>query len=220
VSFSLLLALALLGAGAVFGQRRHANQHELERPAARRALAWFLVGQLGAPLAANLLFFTSAQHRLPLVMPLALLAGPGLLALLTEIRERLIDSEPATASKPLPTWLLLTALLALAQGPWPRSRAAVPHPVHYYNLALAQDSIGEPRDALVTLDRAIELRPDHAIFRLRRAHLRVRLLDFAGAAEDLAVIDQLAATEGVPAWVLREAELDRATLRHESSQRP
>jgi tetratricopeptide (TPR) repeat protein len=123
-------------------------------------------------------------------------------------------SEPTTQAKPLSTWLLLAALLALAQGPWPRTRADSPHPVHYYNLALAQDSIGEPRDALAALDRAIELRPDHAIFRLRRAHLRVRLLDPAGAAEDLAAIDQLAANQGVPAWVLREAELDRASLRH------
>lgn len=223
VSFSLLLALALLGAGAVFGQRWRPLARNPEAPAfprtfaARRALAWFLLGQLGAPLAANLLFFTSAQHRLPLIVPLALLAGPGLLALLADVRGRLAPGQASSQTKPLPTWLLLTALLALAQGPWLRTRAHAPHPVHYYNLALAQDSIGEPRDALASLDRAIELRPNHAIFRLRRAHLRVRLLDHAGAAEDLAVIDQLAANEGVPAWVLREAELDRATLRHEQA---
>jgi 4-amino-4-deoxy-L-arabinose transferase-like glycosyltransferase len=222
VSFSLLLALALLGAGAVFGQRWRPLERDTDpptlvhTPATRRALAWFLVGQLGAALAANLLFFTSAQHRLPLIVPLALLAGPGLLALLADIRGRLTPTEPTTPTRPLPTWLLLAALLALAQGPWPRTRAQTPHPVHYYNLALAQDSLGEPRDALATLDRAIELRPDHAIFRLRRTHLRVRLLDYAGAAEDLAVIDQLAANEGVPAWVLQEAELDRTTLRHEA----
>jgi 4-amino-4-deoxy-L-arabinose transferase-like glycosyltransferase len=218
VSFSLLLALALLGAGGVFGQRWRPHERDPDppayprTPAARRALAWFLVGQIGAPLAANLLFFTSAQHRLPLVIPLALLAGPGLLALLDDIRRRFAKTETT-----LPTWLLLAALLALAQGPWPRTRADGPHPVHYYNLALAQDSIGEPRDALATLDRAIELRPDHVIFHLRRAHLRVRLQDFAGAAEDLSVIDRLAANHSVPDWVLREAELDRATLRHEQS---
>lgn len=221
VSFSLLLALALVGAGAVFVQRWRPTEHDpkppaiTDAPAARRALAWFLLGQLGAPLAANLLFFTSAQHRLPLVVPLALLAGPGLLALLDDLRGRFGPRETTRTPK-LPTWLLLTALLALAQGPWPRSRASSPHPVHYYNLALAQDSIGEPRDALASLDRAIELRPNHAIFRLRRAHLRVRLLDFHGAAEDLDVIDALAASEGVPAWVLQEAELDRATLRYEA----
>jgi 4-amino-4-deoxy-L-arabinose transferase-like glycosyltransferase len=228
VSFSLLLALALLGAGAVFGRRRRPHAHDDEAPAfartqaARRALAWFLAGQLGAPLAANVLFFTSAQHRLPLVIPLALLAGPGLLALLVDVRGRLTkgnasaDAEPGTPTplEPLPTWLLLIALLALVQGPWPRARARSPHPVHYYNLALAQESIGEHRHALATLDHAIALRPEHAIFRLRRAHLRLRLLDHAGAAEDLAAIEQLAA-EGLPAWVLREAEIDRATLRGE-----
>jgi 4-amino-4-deoxy-L-arabinose transferase-like glycosyltransferase len=223
VSFSLLLALALLGAGAVLGQRWRPHEREPQSqsqspvfphtPAARRALAWFLVGQLGAPLAANLLFFTSAQHRLPLVIPLALLAGPGLLALLADIRRRVAIPNDATPRKPLPPWLLLTALVALAQGPWPRTRADSPHPVHYYNLALAQDSIGEPRDALASLDRAIELRPDNAIFHQRRAHLRVRLLDYAGAAEDLDVIDDLVTSQAVPDWVLREAELDRATLR-------
>jgi 4-amino-4-deoxy-L-arabinose transferase-like glycosyltransferase len=227
VSFSLLLALALLGAGAVFGQRWH--PHASESPAAfphtsaaRRALAWFLLGQFGAPLAANLLFFTSAQHRLPLVIPLALLAGPGLLALIGELRRRAATSHQPTRAKPLPTALLLAALLALAQGPWPRIRVQGPHPVHYYNLALAQDSIGEPKHALASLDRAIELRPDHAIFRMQRAHLRVRLLDFVGAAEDLDVIDELASLPdgNVPAWVLESAELDRATLRHESSLTP
>ena len=63
------------------------------------------------------------------------------------------------------------------------------HPAINYNLALAQDSIGEPTDALASLDRAIELRPDHAIFRMHRAHLRVRLHDLTGAAEDLAEIE-------------------------------
>jgi hypothetical protein len=225
VSFSLLLALGLLGAGAVFGRRWHPHEGGggegapafVRTAAARRALAWFLVGQLGAPLAANLLYFTSAQHRLPLVIPLALLAGPGLLALIGQLRRRFANTDPPTQTQPLPTALLLAALLALAQGPWPRIHVQGPHAVHYYNLALAQDSIGEPKDALASLDRAIELRPDHAIFRMQRAHLRVRLLDHAGAAEDLAVIDELASQGNVPPWVLEAAELDRATLRHESS---
>jgi hypothetical protein len=220
-SFSLLLALGLLGAGAVFGERWRPRESELtpasvRTVAARRALAWFLVGQFGAPLAANLLFFTSAQHRLPLVIPLALLAGPGLLALAADLRRRFTTDEPATRAPPLPTWLLLTALLALAQGPWTRIPADGPHPVHYYNLALAQDSIGEPNDALASLDRAIELRPEHAIFRAQRAHLRMRLADHAGAVEDLAVLDEIAARERVPDWVLQSAALDRDALRDAS----
>lgn len=212
VSFSVLLGLGILGAGALVRGRSLPPAPGLARaPAARIALAWFLLGQFGAPLAANLLYFTSAQHRLPLVIPLALLSGPGLLALVEALRDR---SRP-WAERALPAWLLPVTLLALVQGPWPRNRVNTPHPVHYYNLSMAQDSIGEPREALASMDVAIELRPDSAIFRQRRAHLRVRLLDFAGAEQDLAVVDRLAAAGGVPDWVLREASLDRASLEYE-----
>lgn len=215
VSFSLLLALGILGAAALVRGREQPRAPEgalVRDQVSRRALAWFLLGQFGAPLAANLLFFTSAQHRLPLVIPLALLSGPGLLALVEALKDKWSGN---SSSRALPTWLLLVALLALAQGPWPRNRVTTPHPVHYYNLSMAQDSIGEPRQALASLDRAIELRPNSAIFRLRRAHLRMRLDDFVGAERDLVVIDELAASGGVPEWVLREAEYERVSLRTE-----
>jgi 4-amino-4-deoxy-L-arabinose transferase-like glycosyltransferase len=222
VGFSLLLALGILGAGAlVRGRWQPSPSPSPDSPpalvrdrATRRALAWFLLGQIAAPLAANLLYFTSAQHRLPLVVPLALLSGPGLLALVETVRDH---SRPWN-DRALPLWLLPVALLALVQGPWPRNKVRTPHPVHYYNLSMAQDSIGEPRDALASMNQAIELRPDSAIFRQRRAHLRVRLLDFAGAEQDLAVLDELAAAQSVPEWVLRDASLDRASLQFERAR--
>ncbi|WP_106087652.1 hypothetical protein [Enhygromyxa salina] len=238
VSFSMLLALGLLGAGAVLGGRwqpRETGEPPEPPPAfvrtrsARRALGWFLAGQVGAVLAANLLYFTSAQHRLPLVVPLAVLAGPGLLALrwwgrprLARLLERLRARTPGPRGSELAgqdardagppaiaRWVVLLAGLALVQGPWPRGHRDEPHPVHYYNLAMVQDGIGEPRDALASLDRAIELRPRQPIFHMRRAHLRHRLGDLDGADQDLAVVFDLAAAGDVPDWVIAQAKLDR-----------
>lgn len=209
VSFSMLLALGLLGAWAVLGPRRPPAL--ADTPAQPRALAWCLAGQIGAPLAANLLFFTSAQHRLPLVIPLALLAGPGLELALVAVRGRLSRARRRT----LPRWLTLLVVLALVQGPWPRSPRSGPHPVHYYNLAMVQDSIGEPREALASLNRAIALRPQAPAFLMRRAHLRVRLMDLDGAEQDLDLIGEIASREGVPAWVLEQVALDRRTIAHE-----
>jgi 4-amino-4-deoxy-L-arabinose transferase-like glycosyltransferase len=202
VSFSVLLALAWLGAGASLRERaRLPERGPLASPAARRALRWFLAGQLVGPLAANLLFFTSAQHRLPLAIPLALLAGPGALVVVASVRDW-----RAGQRGPLGIGWVIVAALLLIQGPWPRSRSRAPSPVHYYNLAMVQDAIGEPLDALHSLDRALALRPEQPIFLLARAHLRYRFLDLDGAEADLAAIAAIAAREPVPAWLLTNAE--------------
>ena len=209
VPFALLLGLGLLGAGATLARRSAPGEAEpglLAGPRVRPALAWFLAGQLVAPLAANLLFFTSAQHRLPLAIPLALLAGPGALVVAAAARDLRARRRPAGLA-----WLLVAAGLVL-QGPWPRTRTQTPSPVHYYNLAMVQDSIGEPVAALAALDRAIELRPDHPIFRLRRAHLRYRFVDLDGAEADLAEIARIAANEPVPTWVLDNAADEAASI--------
>lgn len=220
VSFSMLLALGLLGAAAVFGRSAHAHASagRASTPRAKRALAWFALGQLLAPLAANLLFFTSAQHRLPLVVPLAVFAGPGTLAIVAMLRSRRAAFREQSLVR-LPTAVLIVAALALLQGPWPRSKQSHPHPIHYYNLALVQDSIGEPLAALASLDRAIELRPEHPAFHSQRAHLRVRLDDFDGAEQDLAVVAAIAARENVPTWVLEQARLDAGTITVERAAR-
>jgi hypothetical protein len=217
----MLLALGLLGAGAVVGGRfvpsvDAAGGREWS-PRARRAIAWLCAGQLLAPLAANLLFFTSAQHRLPLAVPLALLAGPGVLALVATIRSWIAarrQTVDAASQRRLPIGLLVAAGLLLVQGPWPRSRQTHPHPVHYYNLAMIEDSIGEPLAALASLDRAIELRPEQPVFLLRRAHLRVRIDDLEGASRDLDALEEIAAREQVPDWVLDQVRLDRRTIAH------
>lgn len=227
--FSWLMALALLGLVALArrpgadagGERDPSHMPQLSR-AQGLALGCFLLGQLLAPLAANLLYFTSAQHRLPLVLPLALLAGPGLLAL----GEGLGRARSSTRARELleltPAWALLLALALVAQGYWKRTKRSAPHPVHYYNLAMVQDSIGEPVDALHSLDRAIELREGQPLFHLRRAHLRLRLGELDGADADLDTLEAIAADRPVPAWVLDQAELDRHSIfveRQTSGQR-
>jgi hypothetical protein len=207
VSFSVLLALALLGAGASLRERSRLPELGplAATPAHRRALAWFIAGQLVGPLAANLLFFTSAQHRLPLAIPLALLAGPGALVVVAVIRDWRAGQRRPLAARMGIGWVIVAVLL-LIQGPWPRSRSRAPSPVHYYNLAMVQDAIGEPVTALRSLDHALTLRPEQPIFLLRRAHLRYRLLDLDGAEADLAAIAAIAAREPVPAWLLTNAK--------------
>ena len=219
--FSGLLGIALLGAGAVLmGRWRPEDLGDASDDAgfidaadgSRPALAWFLAGQVLAPLAANVLYFTSAQHRLPLVVPMAFLAGPGVLALVATARARLRRGDaqtPATSASTLPLWLIALALVAVIQGKQRRSPRTQPHPVHYYNLAMVQDQIGEPVLALEALDRAIELRPNQPIFHMRRAHLRLRFSDLDGAEQDLDVVTGLAEAGGVPDWVLQQVALDR-----------
>jgi hypothetical protein len=206
VPFSVVLALASIGAVVVWRRPIEASER-----AWKRALAWWIGGQLVAVLVANLLFFTSAQHRLPLIVPLVILAGPGAIAVVEQAYASL-------RSRPGPGiargWWIV-ALLLVGQGMWPRIDRSTPHPVHYYNLAVVQDEIGEPLAALRSLDRAIELRPDQPAFHGARAHLRLRIGDLEGAEQDL---DQVFAAESAPAWVLDRAGLDRASIAWERQQ--
>lgn len=198
--FGLLLALALVG-GVVVARR----EYEVGE-GSTRALGVWLTGQLVAVLAANLIFFTSAQHRLPLVVPLAILAGPGLVALVERGHARVRRS---SATPRLGPWVVFAALLIAVQAIVPRIPRTTPHPVHYFNLALVQDDTGDPRGALRSLDRAIELRPNDPIFHGERAHLRYRLVDLDGAEQDLAIV---LANPNAPAWVRDQAERDAMNI--------
>lgn len=206
VPFSVVLALAWIGGVVVSRQRVDASVGPW-----KQALAWWIVGQLIAVLVANLLFFTSAQHRLPLIVPLVILAGPGAVAIAEQVHARW-RSIPGPGLA-IGWWIVALALVG--QGMWPRIDRSTPHPVHYYNLAVVQDELGEPLAALRSLDRAIELRPNQPIFHGERAHLRVRIGDFEGAQRDL---EEVFAAPSVPVWVVQRAELDRATLAWELRQ--
>lgn len=192
--FSVLLALGL--AGVVALQRRARTDPAL---AARlRPWAWLLGAQALAVVAANLAFFTSAQHRLPLVVPLAAGLGPGLSWLLGGGRQA-ADRRAFGL-----TWGVVA--LVLLQGAWPRQRVEGPTPEHYYNLALAQVQLGELRAALASFDRAVEQRPDHPVILIERASLERRLGHLDQSAADL---ERLAALPELPPWIAARVEEER-----------
>jgi 4-amino-4-deoxy-L-arabinose transferase-like glycosyltransferase len=216
--FSVILALAVLG---LWGARRMGPPGRCDEWGGstlaegdagnrwRRRAFWLMwLGQIAGPLAANLVYFTSSQHRLPLVIPLALVSGVGLVAALKGWRE-----SPRT--RPGLPWLVVVALI-VAQGFWPRLKRHEPHPVHYYNLAVIQDETGSPLDALVSYDRAVELRPDQSQFRLRRAHLLYRLGDLDAAELDLRYARDLA---NQPSWVGVQAKRELAFIAEERQRR-
>lgn len=184
--------LALFGAAVVGAWGR-------ERDAVGRAWTWLCAGQALAVLAANLLFFTSAQHRVPIVVPLVAWvawARPDLAFLAGSRRRR--------------TAMLAVTLGLLAMSAWPRSRQTEPTAVHHFNLAIAQKDIGDPRGAMQSLDRAVQARPDHAVIRIERATLARELGDFGKARADLAA---LAERTDLPAWVRARAAGERARVR-------
>jgi hypothetical protein len=208
VPFGVLLALGLVGFVLVWRRRKTRPGLVLE---AREwgAPPWLVVllGQVVTVLAANVIFFTSSQHRLPLVVPLAFVAGPALVGLWHRfVGER---SEVAPWPGRPPGWLLLLAAVLFLQSLWPRLRAREPTAVHYHNLALVQDEAGEPRQALGTCDLAVQRAPDNAVMRLQRARLARRLREYDKAETDLDHIETLAE---VPTWVSRQAALERELL--------
>ncbi len=197
--FGAVLAVGLVGALAV--RRRARADRAL---AARwRPWAWLLGAQALAVVAANLLFFTSAQHRLPLVVPLAVVLGPGLAWLWEGLRAR-GDERRAWGRA------LGLAALVLAQGAWPRQRHDGPTPEHYYNLAIAHVQLGQPREALAAFDRAVGHRPDHPVILIERATLLRRLGHLDAAAADL---ERLAALPEVPPWIARRASEEQLRVR-------
>jgi hypothetical protein len=158
------------------------------RDAIGRAWTRTCGGQALAVVAANLLFFTSAQHRLPLVVPLVAWvawARPDLAFAAADRRRRIA--------------MVVAAVLAFAFSAIPpRSRQTEPSAVHDYNLSLALLRIGDPRGALASLDRAVERRPEHPVIRLERATRAREIGELETARADLAVLDEMS---DLPPWV-------------------
>jgi hypothetical protein len=176
-------------------------------PGARLALLLF--GQLVAVLAANLLWFTSAQNRLPLVVPLAFAAGPGCRGLVDALRSvRAAGVSKLRTVRPLMPALIGCALLA-AQAFVPRPAASRPSAVHYYNLANAEESLGRNAAALEHYARAAQRSPKQPMFWLRLAHLARR----SGAhVQASAALDRLEALPAVPAAIRAAAASERRAL--------
>lgn len=196
VPFSAVLAVGLVGVLAI--RRRTRGDPEL---AARwRPWAWLLGAQALAVVAANLLFFTSAQHRLPLVVPLGVVLGPGLVWLASGLR--------GAAGSERRAWALGMVLVALvlAQGLVPRQRREGPTPEHYYNLAIAHVQLGQPREAVAAFDRAVQRRPDHPVILIERATLNRSLGHLDAAAADL---ERLASLPDLPPWIALRVEDER-----------
>ena len=164
--FGVLLALGVLGLGVLL---RRARETRAER-ALLVGVVLVLGGQLCAVLAANLLVFTSAQNRLPLCVPLAFAAGPGLLALHARLRRR--ERSAWQVSVPV----MVVAAVLLLQAFVPRSpRSDRPTSVHYYNLAAVEDAIGRLDAAAEHYGRAAERNPKQPMFHFSQARALRRL---------------------------------------------
>jgi hypothetical protein len=189
IPFGVMIVLAAIG-GAVGWRRAR------EDPDRWRAVGLVLAGIVVATVAANLLYFTSSQHRLPLCVPAALLV-PLSFGWLRDafVRRRIVA----------------LALVALAIGLTfvPRRKVRAPSGQHYYNLGVAWNAADEPSRARKVLDRAVEKLPDHPVVRLERARAAHRVGDLATAHADLDVLD---AMPDVPTWIRAAVTEERERL--------
>lgn len=167
--FGIVLGLGALG---LFVLSRRARQARHESTTA--ALCWVLYGLVVATSVANLVWFTAAQHRLPLYVPLAFAAGPALDTILRRV-QRVV---PANA---LPIAACVVAALLCAQAFYPRVESPKPSSTHYFNLANVEEDLGRPEAALAHYALATERNPKQTAYWWRRALLgqRMRRLDDA-----------------------------------------
>jgi hypothetical protein len=187
IPFGVLLGLGVFGLWATW---RAGTQHQL---------AVVLLGQLLAVLAANLCWFTSAQTRLPLAVPLVL-AVAGWSRWLRQV-----------SALPVPArgWVLaaLSCTLLGAQACVSRPESKQPSAAHYYNLANVEESLGLFEPALAHYQRASERAPGQPMFWLRQAHLARGM---HRPAEARRALDRLSALPHLP-------EAFQRALRHEQS---
>ncbi len=191
VGLPLGVLLAFAGFG-VLGLRR-----ELATRPGRWALPlWMVAGLVCSIVAANLLYFTSAQHRLPLIVVAALLVPWGVAWLREAAAQR--------------RWVPLAIFAAwVAISFVPRTHKDSPSAVHYYNLSVAWVHVGQPSRGVEALGRALQLRPEHPVIRIERATLLRQRGAFERARADLDALDRL---PDVPRWVRDRATDERRRL--------
>ena len=177
------------------------------RTRSQRLFAVMLTGQVFAVLAANLCWFTSAQNRLPLIVPLALA---------TAAFSRWLRRASQTRAVPQ-SWLLAAiGCMALgAQAYLARPESKRPSSAHYYNLANVEESLGLFEPALKHYQRACERSPNQPMFWLRLAHLARSTQRHAQAHDAL---DHLAAIPRLPEPFAEAIRNERSALMQASSQ--
>ena len=218
VPFGVVLALACVGAVELRRHTREAKRQETcdEGEADLRPLAWTLLGLTAAVLAANVGYFTSSQHRLPLVAPFAVLAGLGAPALGTALKG--LVARARGQSVPMTRLgCLVIAFLVLGATAIPRAKRREVSAAHDYNLAVAWLQLGVPDRAMQALDRAVERRPDDVHVRLERTTLRRERGDLVGARADL---ERMGNLEGHPQWVRERILLERRKLLRSAPAHP
>ncbi len=182
IPFGVAVAFAVFGVGRLRGTG---------------VVGWALLGLALSTVCANVLYFTSAQHRLPLVVPLAVALPGGVRALRDAARSRR-------------HLVLVGFAILVAASFWPRSKKTDPSAVHYYNLALAWRYVGQPDQAISAMNRALELRPTHPVIRIERAKALRERGAFALASADLDLLEQ---QDGLPGWVKDQILDERRRLR-------
>jgi tetratricopeptide (TPR) repeat protein len=181
--FGVALGLGALGLLLLSQRARHVT-HELTHA----ALFCVLSGLCLATLVANLVWFTAAQHRVPLYIPLAFAAGPAIDAIYKRTRNELPASE-------LPIGVAIAAALLVLQAFYPRVAEPKPSSTHYFNLANAEEALGRPDAALAHYALATERNPKQAAYWWRRAILAQRMRRLDDARHSL---DQLLALPDLP----------------------
>jgi hypothetical protein len=191
---------ALLGFGA-FGL------YAAWRTRSQRLFAVMLSGQVVAVLFANLCWFTSAQNRLPLVVPLALASAAFSRWLRVVSRARAVPQ----------SWLVAAVgcMVLGAQAYLARPESKRPSSAHYYNLGVVEESLGLFEPALRHYQRACERNPKQPMFWLRLAHLARSMQRHAAAHEAL---DRLAAVPRLPEVYIEAIRDERSALMQASSQ--
>jgi 4-amino-4-deoxy-L-arabinose transferase-like glycosyltransferase len=187
--FGALLGLAL-AAGAALPRLPRSETMQ------GRRVVGAVLGVAVAVLAANLLFFTSAQHRLPLVPLLALPGGLSLHVAWARIEGR--ELAPISSSGRI--WLVV-ALLALTQAVVPRATRDQPDAPHYFNVGVAHQQFGDREAALASFERASAIRPKSKLMRLRVLQMSVQL----HLPVDRKEVEAIALDPELPDWVRADA---------------
>jgi Flp pilus assembly protein TadD len=166
--FGVLLPMAVIGAWALWSQRRH---------------LWLLYALTIAYAATVVLFFVVARYRLPVVPLLAVFASRGVLAT--------VDALPGTG-RSISLWGWLSAASIAIVANWPLASAPSQQAITENNLGTALQEHGRYDEAIERYQRALSLQPDYVP---AMNNLGTALRAAGRAAEAVDVYDKALATD-------------------------